>query len=53
LIQLAGGKRVRVDVVGSHLSPLWCAIYTRTLPNAEVAENACGVLQINNDPIQI
>lgn len=51
LIQLSGGKLVRVDVVGYRTAPLWCAIYTRTVPNANAAEAACTPVQISNGSV--
>lgn len=53
ILQIPNGKRVRVDIVGSHTSPLWCAIYTRTLLNAAPAENECQPIQVTNDPVQV
>jgi hypothetical protein len=31
-IQVPGGKRVRLDLVGARTHPIWCAVYTRMTP---------------------
>jgi len=51
LITIPGGKRVRVDIVGFHGDPLWCAIYSRVV-------GASGIplehqFPVNDTPIQL
>ena len=33
VIEMHGGKKVRVDIVGKHTHPIWCAIYSRITPD--------------------
>lgn len=53
VLELPGGKRVRVDIVGDSKALIWAAIYTRTVLNASPEENACSPIQINALPIAI
>ena len=50
-VSLHGGKTVRVDLVGSHTHPLWCAIYTR-VKSTDVPAGATRTA-INNTPIVV
>ncbi len=50
VIQLPGGKRVRVEIVGDFTHPIWCAVYTR-IPGAFAAVEVPTVT-IDDNPIQ-
>jgi hypothetical protein len=52
IIKMPGGKRVRVDIVGQHTSPLWCAICTRTVDSDDPEESACTPIEISDELVK-
>jgi hypothetical protein len=53
VLVVPGGKRVRVDIVGKFASPIWAAIYTRTLAGATAEESACVPIRIDGALIAV
>lgn len=47
IIALYGGKKIRVDIVGSNSHPVWCAIYSRLTPTEAKALEASRVKRID------
>ena len=53
ILEIPGGKAVRVDIVGATTHPIWCAVYTRVVgPHAGQAP-APATIQLNDAPIAI
>jgi hypothetical protein len=52
IIFVPGGRRVRVDIVGTIQDPIWCAIYTRVTPN-ESSFLSSQEIRISTSPITI
>lgn len=55
IIKMPGGKRVRLDLVGSTLNPVWCGVYTRvTLGEADaLGLHATDIHEITEGPLPL
>jgi hypothetical protein len=54
VLKLHGGKRVRVDIVGTVYSPIWAAIYTRTTKaSASPDEREASVTTISDSLLRV